>query len=137
MSADDLQGLCVAQIRLRSYDERYIDENDEREILEIIGQQGAAPDSARNTLFEVCDRHNYVLESRVLADLKDRIATAKIDEKEFNDAVASSKKRLRGKKDEMQVRRLVVEIIEENGFKVRTGMFWNWYAKVKKEVGLG
>jgi hypothetical protein len=31
---------------------------------------------------------------------------------------------------------MVLEIIEENSYKVKTGMFSNWYARVKKEVGM-
>ncbi len=30
----------------------------------------------------------------------------------------------------------LIEIIEENSFKVKTGMFSNWYARMKKDVGM-
>jgi hypothetical protein len=36
----------------------------------------------------------------------------------------------------VQVKRMVLEVIEENSFKVKTGMFSNWYARVKKDVGM-
>ena len=77
----------------------------------------------------------------MLADVKDLVETfasndGKIDEKEFNDAVTTCKKKMQGKKNDIQVKRMVIEIIEDNGYKTKTGMFSNWYAKVKKEVGV-
>jgi hypothetical protein len=31
---------------------------------------------------------------------------------------------------------MVIELIDDGGFKVKTGFFSNWYTRVKKEVGL-
>jgi hypothetical protein len=141
MSLDEVKRQFVEQVKLRAYDDKYIDKNEEREILQIALQQGVTVDSARAALSQVCENHGYVLESRVLADVKDLIETfatndGKIDEKEFNDAVTTCKKKMQGKKNDIQVKRMVIEIIEDNGYKVKTGMFSNWYAKVKKDVGV-
>jgi len=131
----------VEQVKLRAYDDKYIDKNEEREILQIALQQGVTVDSARAALAQVCETNGYVLESRALNDVKDLIDTfasndGKIDEKEFNDAVATCKKKMQGKKNDVQVKRMVLEIIEENSYKVKTCMFSNWYSRVKKEVGM-
>jgi hypothetical protein len=141
MSLDEVKRQFVEQVKLRAYDDKYIDKNEEREILQIALQQGVTVDSARAALAQVCESHGYVLESRVLADVKDLVETfasndGKIDEKEFNDAVTTCKKKMQGKKNDIQVKRMVIEIIEDNGYKTKTGMFSNWYAKVKKEVGV-
>jgi hypothetical protein len=141
MSLDEVKRQFVEQVKLRAYDDKYIDKNEEREILQIALQQGVTVDSARAALAQVCENHGYVLESRVLADVKDLVDTfatndGKIDEKEFNDAVTTCKKKMMGKKNDIQVKRMVIEIIEDNGYKVKTGMFSNWYAKVKKDVGV-
>jgi hypothetical protein len=141
MSLDEVKRQFVEQVKLRAYDDKYIDKNEEREILQIALQQGVTVDSARAALAQVCESHSYVLESRVLTDVKDLIDTfanndGKIDEKEFNDAVTTCKKKMLGKKNDIQVKRMVIEIIEDNGYKTKTGMFSNWYAKVKKEVGV-
>jgi hypothetical protein len=141
MSLDEVKRQFVEQVKLRAYDDKYIDKNEEREILQIALQQGVTVDSARAALAQVCENNGYVLESRVLADVKDLIETfatndGKIDEKEFNDAVTTCKKKMQGKKNDIQVKRMVIEIIEDNGYKTKTGMFSNWYAKVKKDVGV-
>src|SRR5947209_16729036 len=128
-------------VKLRAYDDKYIATNEERDILQIALQQGVTVDSARAALAQVCESQGYVLESRVLADLKELVDTfasndGKIDEKEFNDVVTTCKKKTQGKKNDVQCKRMVIEIIEDNSYKVKTGMFSNWYARVKKEVGM-
>ena len=141
MHLDDVKRQFVEQVKLRGYDDKYIDKNEEREILQIALQQGVTVDSARAALAQVCENNGYVLESRVLSQLKDLIDTfagndGKIDEKEFTDAVTTCKKATQGKKTDIQCKRMVLEIIEENSYKVKTGMFSNWYARAKKEVGM-
>ena len=141
MSLDDVKRQFVEQVKLRAYDDKYIDKNEEREILQIALQQGVTVDSARAALAQVCENNGYVLESRVLSQLKDLIDTfagndGKIDEKEFNDTVTTCKKACLGKRSDVQCKRMVIEIMEENSYKVKTGMFSNWYARAKKEVGM-
>jgi hypothetical protein len=141
MSLDDVKRQFVEQVKLRAYDDKYIDKNEEREILQIALQQGVTVDSARSALAQVCELNGYVLESKALAQVKDLVETfasndGKIDEKEFNDAVTTLKKATQGKKNDIQCKRMVIEIIEDNAYKVKTSMFSNWYTRVKKEVGV-
>jgi hypothetical protein len=140
MSLDEVKRQFVEQVKLRAYDDKYIDKNEEREILQIAIQQGVTVDSARAALAQVCESNGYVLESKALAQVKNVVETfagndGKIDEKEFNDAVTICKKETQGKKNDLQCKKMVIEIIEDNSFKVKTGMFSNWYKKVKGEVG--
>src|SRR5215471_1324408 len=97
MSLDEVKRQFVEQVKLRAYDDKYIDKGEEREILQIALTQGVTVDSARAALAQVCESQGYVLESKVLAQIKDLIDTfasndGKIDEKEFNDAVTTCKK---------------------------------------------
>jgi hypothetical protein len=141
MNLDEVKRQFVEQVKLRAYDDKYIDKNEEREILQIALQHGVTVDSARAALAQVCESNGYVLESRVLSQLKDLVDTfasndGKIDEKEFNDTVTTCKKACQGKKNDIQCKRMVIEIIEENSYKVKTGLFTNWYNRVKREVGM-
>jgi hypothetical protein len=141
VSLDDVKRRFVEEIKLRAYDDKYIDKNEEREILQIAIQQGVSVDSARAALAQVCESHSFVLESKVLNEVKDLIETfasndGKVDEKEFNDAVAQLKKRCQGKRNDVQCKKMVIEIMEDNSYKVKTGLFSNWYARVKKDVGM-
>jgi hypothetical protein len=141
MSLDEVKKRFVEEIKLRAYDDKYVDKNEEREILQIAIQQGISVDSARGALATICDNNGYVLESKVLAQLKDLIDTfasndGKIDEKEFKDAVTTCKKATQGKKNDVACKRMVIEVIEDNSYKVKTGWLSNWYANAKKEVGI-
>jgi hypothetical protein len=141
MSLDELKRQFVEQVKLRAYDDKYIDRNEEREILQLALQQGVTVDSARSALAQVCENNGYVLESAVLNKVKEIIeqfATndGKVDQKEFNDAVAICKKGVMGKKNDREVKKMVVQVIEDNGYKTKQGMFNHWYDTVKKEVGL-
>ena len=141
MNLDEVKKQFVEQVKLRAYDDKYIDKNEEREILQLAIQQGVTVDSARAALSQVCETNSYVLESKVIAQLKDLIDTfagndGKVDEKEFNDAVTTCKKACQGKRNDNQCKRMVVDIIEDNSYKVKTGMFSNWYKRVKSEIGM-
>jgi len=141
MTLDDLKRQFVEQVKLRAYDDKYIDKGEEREILQMALQHGVTVDSARAALAQVCELNGYVLESSALKAVKELIDIqaandGKIDEKEFNDAVALLKTRTQGKRNDTQCKRMVIEVIEENSFKIKTGFFSNWFARIKKEVGL-
>lgn len=141
MTLDEVKKRFVEEVKLRAYDDKYVDKNEEREILQIALQSGISVDSARAALSQVCESNGYVLESRVLADIKDTIDIAagndgKIDEKEFNDAVALLRKKVQGKKNDVQCKRMIIEVIDDNSYKVKTGLFSNWFNRVKKEVGM-
>jgi hypothetical protein len=138
---DEVKRQFVEQVKLRAYDDKYIDKNEEREILQMALTHGVTVDSARAALAQVCEAQGYVLESAALKAVKEMIeiqATndGKIDEKEFNDAVALMKVRTQGKRTDVQCKRMVIEIIEESSYKTSSGWFSSWFARVKKEVGL-
>src|SRR3954452_6490355 len=139
MTLDDVKRQFVEQVKLRAYDDKYIDKGEEREILQIALQQGVSVDSARSALAQVCEAQDYVLESKVLAQLKDILDTSagndgSIDQKEFADAVLNCKKWTKGKKNDVQCKKMVIEIIDEASFKTSKGWFSDWYTKIKREV---
>jgi hypothetical protein len=141
MSLDEVKRQFVEQVKLRGYDDKYIDKHEELEILQIALQQGVTVDSARAALAQVCEAQNYVLESKALVNVKEAIDTfagndGHIDEKEFKDAVTICKKQTQGKKTDVQCKRMVIELIEDNSFKVKQGVFHHWFDVAKKEVGL-
>ena len=141
MSLDEIKRQFVEQVKLRAYEDKYIDKTEEREILQLALQHGVTVDSARAALAQVCEANGYVLESRILTDIKQTIEIAagndgKIDEKEFKDAVALLKMKCNNKKNDIQCKRMVLELIEEGGFKTSTGWFSSWYTNARKEAGL-
>src|SRR5439155_23757291 len=114
----------VEEVKLRAYDDKYIDKNEEREILQIAIQQGVGVDAGRSALAQVCEAQGYVLESQVLNKVKEVLETfaendGKIDQKEFTDALTICKKATQGKRNEVQIKKMVIELIEDNSWKCK------------------
>jgi hypothetical protein len=140
MSLEEVKKRFVEEVKLRAFDDKYIDKSEEREILQIALQQGISVDSSRAALAQVCEAQGYVLESKVMSQLKDYLDTAagndgKIDEKEYNDAMTLCKKWTQGKRSDVQCKRMIIEIIDDNAYKTSKGWFSSWYDRVKKEIG--
>jgi hypothetical protein len=141
MDLDAIKKEFVEQVKLRAYDDKYIDKTEEREILQGALQKGISVDSARSALAQVCEGQGYILESKVRDELKDFLDTmagndGRIDEKEFTDAMSMARKRTQGKRNDVQLKRMLIEIVDDNSYKTSKGLFSNWYARVKKEVGM-
>jgi hypothetical protein len=142
MSLDDIKRRFVDEIKLRAYDDKYVDSNEEREILQVAIQQGISIDSARNALAQVCEMNGYVLESSIKRMIKQDLEAAagddgRIDEKEFNTIFLKAKNQMAGKKNDNQIKKMIVELMEDTGnTKVKTGWFSNWYTALKKDLGM-
>lgn len=142
MALDDIKKRFVDEIKLRAYDDKYVDKGEEREILQVAIQQGISIDSARAALAQVCDNQGYILESSILKEIKEQVETAagndgKVDEKEFSLIFQNTKRKMQSKKNDIQIKRMIVEIMEDSGLnKVKTGWFSNWYTAMKKDIGM-
>ncbi len=141
MQLDDIKKRFVEEVKLRGYDDKYIDTKEEKEILGIAIKHGITVDSARAALRQVCDNNDYVLESAVLAELKELLDTFQVGDgvishKEFEDTLTTAKKKTRGKRTDQQCKRMIIDIIEENKWHTKQGFFDHWYNAVKKEIGM-
>src|SRR4051794_26457346 len=142
MSIEDIKKRFVNEIKLRAYDDKYIDRNEEREILQIAIQLGVSIDSARLALVQVCEEHSYVIETAVVRQIKEQVEAAArndglVGQKEFELIVQNIKKQMHGKKNDREVKRMVIAVMEETGNnRVKKGWFSNWYATLKQDLGI-
>jgi len=142
MSLDDIKKRIVNEIKLRGYEDKYVDRGEEREILQIAIQLGVSIESARAALVQGCEESNYVLESAIVKQIKDQIETASgndgiVDQKEFEMIFANVKKAMQGKKNDREIKKMIVTVMEETGNnKIKRGWFSNWYATLKQELGM-
>ena len=142
MSIDDIKKRFGDEIELRAYSSKYVDKDAEREILQVAIQQGVSADVARLALAQVCDLNDYTLESAVLHAVRAQVEAAfadrgRLDRHEFECIFQDAKRHIAGKKSDLQIKRLIVEIIEDSGMnRVKTGWFGNWYTVMKKEIGV-
>lgn len=142
MSVDEIKKRFVSEIKLRAYQDKYIDKNEEREILQIAIQLGVGIDSARGALVQVCDEYEYVLETQLVKHIKDQIEAAagndgRIDQKEFDMVFATVKRAANGKRSDRDLKKMIVLVMEDTGNnKVKTGWFSDWYTTLKKDLGM-
>lgn len=141
MSSEEFGKRFKEEVKLRAYRDKYVDRKEEDEILRIAIDKGIALNTARGWLLTVCEAEQYVLESVVIDKVKDALDTfvgndGQLDEKEFNDAVSIAKKACQGKKTDIEIKKMVITLVESGGSKVKTGLFSNWYKKAKKDVGM-
>ena len=142
MSIDEIKKRFTNEIKLRAYDDKYIDKGEEREILQIAIQLGVGIDSARSALVQVCEDSNYIVESVILRDVKDQIETAagndgKVDQKEFDLIFQNAKRKMQGKKNDREIKKMIVTVMEDTGNnKVKTGWFSDWYSALKRDLGM-
>ncbi len=142
MSLDEVKKRFVEEVKLRAYDDKYIDKNEEREILQIALQQGVTVDSARGALAQVCEGNGYVLETPRAG--RHQGPGGNLRQQRRQDRRKGVQRRRRPVQEETHKARRTTSSanawssrsIEENSYKVKTGMFSNWYAKVKKDVGM-
>jgi hypothetical protein len=142
VSIDEIKKRFVNEIKLRGYDDKYIDRNEEREILQIAIQMGVNIESARAALAQVCEAEGYVQESAVLKLVMEQIEAAaandgKIDQREFELIFDNAKKAMQGKKTDRQIKTMIVTLMEDSGHnRIKTGWFSDWYKGLKKELGI-
>lgn len=142
MPIEDMKKRFVNEIKLRAYDDKYVDRNEEREILQIAIQLGINIDSARAALAQVCESNGYILESSVIKSIREQVDAAasddgKVDKNEYDMIVATVLKATQGKRTEREVRKMIVTVMEDTGNnKVKVGWFSDWYAIEKRDLGM-
>ena len=135
---DEIPARFAEEIALRSFDDKYIDRNEEREILQIAIQLGMRLEVARATLAQVCEREGHVLESSAVRAIGERAkGIGEFDAADFQRMVAEAKTLLGNKRTDRDTKILLVQLLEESGPpRVKTGWFRNWYVAMKRELGL-
>jgi len=141
MADEETKKRFLQEIKLRGYDDSYIDASEEKEILKIALDTGADLDAARQAMLQICEKNGFIVESAVLNKVRELIQTfvendGKLDEREFNDTLSLCKRATGGKKTDRECKIMVLKLIEEDGSKIKTGLMTNWLKRVKKEVGM-
>ena len=129
-------------IRRRGVDDKYIDRNEEREIVQIALQLGMTKDAAHADLARACADSGYVLETDIARLVRKRFADAtgrdgRIHRKGFDLLVAAAREAADGRQSDRELRRVVVTAIDdEPTARVRSRWPWDWYKAVRRELGL-
>lgn len=129
------------RVKLRAYDDKYIDKIEERDILQQGLELGMTVDQARDALAAICLENGYIMESAVFRDLLQRLCKLAqrdrgLSRASFQEACGLGSQLLGNLKGEIAVKRMVCRLIDDHGVPIRKGWFSNWYASVKRDLGL-
>jgi hypothetical protein len=138
VTADEIKKRFDDEIDRRGRDDRFIDRNEEREILQIALQLGMPADCARAALAEVCAGRGYVQETHLEQVVREWVAEADaIDQATFHEIAADVVRKANGTQTERQARALVVQVLADTGAaKVKTGWLRDWFKAAKRELGV-
>lgn len=136
MTVEEIKRNFMEHVKLRGYDDKFIDAAEERKILEFGIQQGLSLDQGRAFLIQVAIEQGYAVES--LAEMKAKevleqfVSDGQVDKKEFDDAVAIVKKTMRGNLSDDACRKKVKEIMLKQGWKAREGFMkgGSWFSGI-------
>ncbi len=146
MATQDFDATVVEKfmqnVKLRAYDDAYIDLKEEKEILQGAVNDGLDVDSARMFLMEACLRYQYALESDIrgiLDIILERFCLndGKIDIDEYNDAIEIGMQLVLRHAPKTTVRKRDIEmicfdIIQQKSYKIQGRLAKHF----KRDLGL-
>lgn len=142
MSPDELHQRYIAEIDHRAVDDRYIDGIEERELLQLAIQHGFGTDWGRRVLTDVCQEKGYIIEAKVIQRIRESLRSATrpdgtLDRAGFNRVVEDTRQMLAGTTLTLrEIQALVMQTLEDAGTpRIRKGLLFNWYNRLKKQVG--
>jgi hypothetical protein len=141
LGTEELTKRFLDEIKLRAYDDKYIDRREEREILQYAISAGIDLEVARQSFLEACRQKGFLVESSLLARSRDELQacqkqTKQLNKEQVNSIISSLHQQVQGAISHTDCIRLIVEVIECGNFRMQKGWFSNWFADLKKEAGL-
>ena len=124
-------------IALQAYDDKYIDRQEEKKILEVGVKNNISVEESLAIIQKVASEKCYVLERDAEERAKEFLANAaandgKVDKKEFEDAVTLFGKATKGKIREPEMKKRLKQMMEDNGWKAKEGGLFGskWYSAI-------
>ncbi len=135
--SEELRKQFVDYILLQSFDDQYIDRQEEKNILEEGIKKGLRIEDAQAIMRQVASEKGLALERDAEDRAKEMLDTfahndGKVDKKEFMDAIALFKTHSKGKIPEPEMKRRLKKMMEVNGWKAKEGGFFGtkWYSEI-------
>ncbi|CAK0769186.1 conserved hypothetical protein [Gammaproteobacteria bacterium] len=137
MDIEAVKKRFIEEIKLRAYEDRYVDREEEKEILKIAIQEGIGVDSARLALQHVCAYSEYILETSLDQKAKELLEQfvkndGQVDKKEFNDAVSMIHSAAKGRLSQVMCQKKIKQIMTTNSWGAREGFLkgGRWFSEI-------
>jgi Ca2+-binding EF-hand superfamily protein len=124
-------------IALQAYDDKYIDRQEEKKILEVGVKNNISVEESLAIIQKVAAEKGFVLERDAEERAKEFLENAatndgKVDKKEFEDAVTLFGKATKSKISEPEMKKRLKQMMEDNGWKAKEGGLFGskWYSAI-------
>jgi hypothetical protein len=136
-ASEETKKAFVDYIMLQSFDDQYIDRQEEKKIVEEGIKKGFGVDEALAILNQVASEKGLALERQAEERTKEMLGQfatndGKVDKKEFEDALAIFKSASKGKIPEPEMKRRLKSMMETQGWKAKEGGLFGskWYSAI-------
>lgn len=136
MSLEEIKKQFIEQVKLRAYDDKFIDKKEEKEILAIAIDKGITVESARTALLQVAEHLGYAVDSALDEYVKTKFQQAieqnkGVTKKDYEVVFAHIDATAKGALTHPKIKEKLFGLIKENAYPVKEGMFQggNWYTK--------
>jgi len=127
----------INHIMLQSFDDQYIDRQEEKKILEEGLRQGLGVEEGLAIIRQVALEKGLALERDAedrAKEMLERFAAndGKVDKKEFEDALAIFKSASKGKIPAPEMKKRLKKMMQENGWKAKEGGLFGskWFSEI-------
>ena len=138
MTPAELTARFRREIDRRGTDDRYIDADEERELLQIALAFGFEAARGRALLAEACAEQGYVVERALRETVRAALAERggrPLRKRDFARLVADLLPRVAGtKRTARDLRRVVAQEVGDSGIPVRSRWPFDWWAKVNAAI---
>ncbi len=126
----------VEHIKLQVFDDKYIDRQEEKHILEEGIKMGIGVEKGLAIIRQVATEKGYGLEREIEEQAKKLLqrfaADGKVDRKEFDDAFEMFKQETNGKLKDDEIKRRLKQIMLDNGWQAKEGGLFGakWFSAI-------
>ena len=133
----DVKKAFIDYIMLQVFDDKYIDRQEEKKILEEGIKKGISVEEGLAIMRQVATEKGLALEREAeerAKEMLERFAAndGKVDKKEFEDTLALFKKDSKSKIPEPEMKKRLKKMMEENGWQAKEGGLFGskWYSAI-------
>ena len=135
--SEDVKRAFIDYIMLQVFDDKYIDRQEEKKILEEGIKKGISVENGLAIIRQVAAEKGLALEREAeerAKEMLERFATndGKVDKKEFEDTLAIFKSASKSKIPEPEMKKRLKNMMEENGWQAKEGGLFGskWYSAI-------
>lgn len=143
MTVADVRELFVREIEHRARADRYIDRDEEREIVQIGLQLGLGIEKTRAELHSICIERGYFVETAAVRAIQielRRILQANprgLNGGDYAAVLGFAREKLQEHRGELEIRKIAMAVLEDTPeTRLHLGWFGNWFERERRALGL-